>query len=92
MEKIKMDKPYDVQKIEFSEKEMILKVDNHEFTFPLASISKRLFHASPLERNTFEISPSGYGIHWPLIDEDLSIPGLLKMIHPQPFLEQRKSA
>ncbi|MCU0288262.1 MAG: DUF2442 domain-containing protein [Acidobacteria bacterium] len=87
-----MDKLYNVQKIEFSKNEMILKIDNHEFTFPLANISKKLVNASPFERNTFEISPSGYGIHWPLIDEDLSIPGLLKMIHPQPFLEQRKSA
>jgi len=28
-----------------------------------------------------EISPSGYGIHWPLLDEDLSVDGLLGIIH-----------
>jgi len=28
-----------------------------------------------------EISPSGYGIYWPLIDEDLSIDGLLGIVH-----------
>ncbi len=31
-----------------------------------------------LERAMYRISPSGYGIHWPLIDEDLSINGILR--------------
>ena len=31
-----------------------------------------------LEEVEFEISPSGYGIHWPLIDEHLSVEGLLR--------------
>jgi hypothetical protein len=35
------------------------------------------------ERNEFKISPSGYGIHWSLLDEDLSINGLLKAICAQ---------
>jgi hypothetical protein len=26
----------------------------------------------------FEVSPSGYGIHWPELDEDLSIDGMIK--------------
>jgi hypothetical protein len=29
------------------------------------------------ELTNFQISPSGYGIHWPDIDEDLSVEGLL---------------
>ena len=36
------------------------------------------------EKNQFEIAPSGYGIHWPLIDEDLSIDGLPGIVHSQP--------
>ncbi|OYZ50723.1 MAG: hypothetical protein B7Y15_08625 [Bacteroidetes bacterium 24-39-8] len=28
----------------------------------------------------FTISPSGYGIHWPLIDEDLAVDAILKSI------------
>jgi Protein of unknown function (DUF2442) len=28
----------------------------------------------------FEVSPSGYGIHWPELDEDLSIDGMIKSI------------
>nr|WP_253276482.1 DUF2442 domain-containing protein [Synechococcus sp. PCC 6312] len=27
----------------------------------------------------YQVSPAGYGIHWPLIDEDLSINGLLRI-------------
>ncbi len=30
------------------------------------------------ERMNAELSPGGYGIHWPLVDEDLSINGLLR--------------
>jgi len=29
----------------------------------------------------YEFSPSGYGIHWPLIDEDISMDGLLGIAH-----------
>lgn len=36
----------------------------------------RLLHASPEERANVELSP--FGVHWPDIDEDLSIHGLIK--------------
>jgi hypothetical protein len=42
-------------------------------------ISKRLAEASIEEREKYEISPAGYGIHWPLIDEDLSVDGLIAL-------------
>lgn len=35
----------------------------------------RLMHASPDERNDFELSPRG--IHWDSLDEDISVEGLL---------------
>ena len=28
-------------------------------------------------RHRAELSPGGYGIHWPLLDEDISIGGLV---------------
>jgi hypothetical protein len=74
----KMEKIYNVQRIEFTGHEMILKVNEQEFIFPLENISKKLLNASRTARETFDISPSGYGIHWPVIDEDLSVAGLLK--------------
>jgi hypothetical protein len=37
-----------------------------------------LLKASVKERSHWEICGSGYGIHWPEIDEDLSTEGLLR--------------
>ena len=37
----------------------------------------RLAYATQTERSTFQISGGGYGIHWPDLDEDLGVEGLL---------------
>lgn len=37
----------------------------------------RLAHGTPEERASYQISGAGYGIHWPDLDEDLSVEGLL---------------
>jgi hypothetical protein len=37
----------------------------------------RLAHGSPDERANFQISTAGYGIHWPDLDEDIGVEGLL---------------
>jgi hypothetical protein len=37
----------------------------------------RLAYATPVERNNFEIVGAGYGIHWPDLDEDIGVDGLL---------------
>ncbi len=36
----------------------------------------RLLKASPEERQGFEISGGGYGVHWEKLDEDLSARGI----------------
>jgi hypothetical protein len=38
----------------------------------------RLKAASPEDRAAWEACAAGYGIHWPNIDEDLSVEGLLR--------------
>lgn len=76
-----MKKIHDIQGITFKGEEMILKVDGGEYRYSLADVSKPLAEATATERETYELSPSGYGIHWPLIDEDLSIDGLLGLEH-----------
>ncbi|MGE0045454.1 MAG: DUF2442 domain-containing protein [Hyphomonadaceae bacterium] len=38
----------------------------------------RLKKASPADRANWEPSAAGHGIHWPAIDEDLSVSGLLR--------------
>ena len=37
----------------------------------------RLWHGTPRERNRFEIFGDGTYIHWPALDEDLTVAGLL---------------
>lgn len=67
-----------VDHLVFDKDEMIITVDNKTLRFPLRGLSNRLLHATPRQRQHFEISASGYGIHWPEIDEDLSVEGLLR--------------
>jgi Protein of unknown function (DUF2442) len=44
-----------------------------ELQFPAAA-NPRLAHAAPAQLNNIELSP--YGLHWPDLDEDLSIRGI----------------
>jgi hypothetical protein len=37
----------------------------------------RLLHATPQQRSDWEVAGAGFGIHWPAVDEDLSVAGLL---------------
>jgi len=37
----------------------------------------RLVYGTPADRANFQISSAGYGIHWPDLDEDIGIEGLI---------------
>jgi hypothetical protein len=50
--------------------------DGRTISVPLAW-SWRLSEATPEQRSRFEIIGSGSGIHWPDIDEDISVGGML---------------
>ncbi len=76
-----MKKHHQVTGLHFEGDFMILTIDGQQKTFNVSEISSSLHNASEQEKNLFEISPSGYGIHWPLLDEDLSIDGLLGVVH-----------
>lgn len=56
---------------------LLISLKDKTFSFDLDKISKRLATATEDERKHFRVSPSGYGIHWYLVDEDISIPALL---------------
>jgi Protein of unknown function (DUF2442) len=56
--------------------EVLLK-DGRRISVPLAWYP-RLMAASPADRAAWETCAAGYGIHWPTIDEDLCVEGLLK--------------
>lgn len=52
-------------------------LDGRTIIVPLAWYP-RLLHATPQQRAKWKIAGGGYGIHWPAVDEDLSVEGLLR--------------
>jgi len=69
---------YNIEQLSFDKENLILKIDAKIFNIPLNKVSSRLEQATEFQRQFYKISPSGYGIHWPLIDEDLSVEALIK--------------
>ena len=55
----------------------ILMSDKKEIRFPVEDNTK-IKNASDEERNHIEIICNGTGLHWPLLDEDLSIIGIME--------------
>lgn len=70
-------KIHDVEIIKSNETYLHLLIDGMAYRIRWADCSPKLKQATQIERDYLEISPSGYGIHWPLIDEDLAIKPLL---------------
>jgi hypothetical protein len=50
--------------------------DEREIRFPAAK-NRRLRNASPEDLSRVELICRGTGIHWPALDEDLSVDGIL---------------
>lgn len=79
-----MNRVHEIGGLLFENDCMRVQIDGREYVFDLKDISPRLLQSSSEQRANYEVSPSGYGIHWPLIDEDLSIDGLLGISHAKP--------
>ena len=73
-----MNATHNIESVKFEGNNILIKIDGKEMIFDLNIISTKLKNANELEKEMFKISPSGYGIHWPLIDEDISVAALLK--------------
>jgi Protein of unknown function (DUF2442) len=71
-------KPVLAKAIETTPDALIVVTENGSVSIPWEKCSERLARASLAERSRAELSPSGYGIHWPLIDEDLAVGPLLR--------------
>ncbi len=72
-----MDNLFSVKNIKFEDGFLLLNIDGIDYRFLLKEISNKLFNANEDDLMDFKVSPSGYGIHWIKLDEDISIPGLL---------------
>lgn len=72
-------------------------VDGRTLTVPLAWYP-RLWHGTPAERANWQLIGDGTGIHWPDLDEDISVAGLVlgrksaeRSASLQRWLDQRRT-
>jgi hypothetical protein len=77
-----MDKPLEsnpkAKQVRVTADEILLDLaDGRRLAVPVAWFH-RLLNATELQRQNFELLGDGIGIHWPDIDEDLSVAGLLR--------------
>lgn len=73
-----MEKFYIISDIQFDNEYMVIKVDDKLYKIKIRDVSPKLADASEQIKKDYKISPSGYGIHWQMLDEDLSINGLIR--------------
>jgi hypothetical protein len=71
-------KPILAKSIRSTREALIIELDGHAVAMPWTECSSRLASAGDIERAIAELSPSGYGIHWPLLDEDLAVGPLVR--------------
>jgi len=63
--------------VNLNEGYLILELeDGRVLSVPIAWYP-RLVHGTEAERQNFQISGAGFGIHWPELDEDIGVAGLL---------------
>ncbi len=75
-------------RIEVSDDTLLVELaDGRTIAAPLAWYP-RLTHATAKERNSWRLIGGGHGIHWPAIDEDISVSNLLA---GQPSAESQSS-
>ena len=69
--------------VEVTDDELIVRLrDGRRLAAPLDWLP-RLKAATPAQRAAWEEAAAGLGIHWPEIDEDISVAGLLRASAPQ---------
>jgi hypothetical protein len=73
-----MKKFHEVRELKADQTYFYLNVDGQSYRIRWTACSPALAQAAHKQRLIVEISPSGYGLHWPLIDEDLAITPLLQ--------------
>ena len=66
-----------IEDFKVSPDSLSFQVEGILYSFALSEISQKLALASDAERDDFRFSHSGYGVHWDLLDEDISLPALI---------------
>jgi hypothetical protein len=73
-----------IQTVQVTDEEIVASLsDGRTISVPLAW-SWRLAEASPEQRNEFRLIGGGQGVHWPQLDEDISVWGMLHGVPAHP--------
>src|SRR6266511_4247249 len=80
-----------IQEVRVTANEIIAHLaDGRVISVPLAW-SWRLSEATPKQRANFRLIGAGQGVHWPDVDEDISVEGMLQGIPARPPKRKRGS-
>ena len=80
-----MNEAHQVDNISVIGTDLHMEVDGVAYDIDLGAQTARLRRGTEAQLKNIEVSPSGYGLHWPDIDEDLSIDGLIGIKHEAPL-------
>ncbi|MBI3362929.1 MAG: DUF2442 domain-containing protein [Chloroflexi bacterium] len=67
------------------ERMIVILTDEREVSVPI-NWYPRLARATPQQRDNWRLIGDGEGIHWPDVDEDLPVAGILLGLKPPPTL------
>ena len=75
---MQITEPITATAIETTYDRLAIVIGDRRVRIPWEQCSSVLANATQLQRLTAQLSPGGCGIHWPLLDEDMSVRGLLR--------------
>ena len=74
-----MDKIYDIKQLRITQQYISFELAGNMIKIPLTQTGSNILPQAKREHlEIFEVDEDGIGIYWPLLDEDLSIEGLLR--------------
>jgi hypothetical protein len=72
-----LTKPMTAVRIHATPRALVIDLPDRSVSLSWKDCSEKLATASTAHRLKAYLGPGGYGIHWPLLDEDLSVGGLI---------------
>lgn len=79
-----------IESMHIHENRMLIFLNTKQVLIDSTENHKRLRNASLDQLNDYQLISKGTGIHWPSLDEDLSLYGFLKEYFTKNFHEQRE--
>jgi hypothetical protein len=73
-----MEKLFEISHVTLKDHQLSFKVNGTSVACDLARMSEVLARASKEQVANMIVDPVGVGFHWPALDEDLSVNGILK--------------